>query len=77
MKPLLFSLLLLALPAYSCDECFKLYIEQELQDSDALINNLLDKKMEECSPYFFFELGRNESLNDICSKLEKEKINLH
>ena len=73
MKKLTLALMLLSAPAFSCNQCLTYYLEQELSESDVILDDMLDNVIEDENdiPYFFFMLGRNCALYEMRMQIDE------
>ncbi len=70
----------MATPLFSCNQCLTYYVEEELYESDVILDDMLDNGFEEDDdiPYFFFMLGRNNALYEIRMQMDEPcKADLH
>ena len=72
MNKLFTCFMLICTPIFSCNQCLKYYVEEGIFNTEVIIDDMLESHSEENIPFFFFMLGRNNTLYEIRMQLDDE-----
>jgi hypothetical protein len=71
---LIFITLCITLRLGACSICFEDWVDQEIEVTEAEIDDMIESSGEESFPYFFYLHGRSQAFEDMKDKLKEDCI---